>query len=168
MRSGDRGISEGDVRNATVGSIDGINLSAQARSLWAKTGGGEEGNLWSPLYVHMADSALVAHKLWDEWVSDSIKRQISDCVDGDDLAAAALVSWLAGIHDIGKATPGFQYKVAERAEFVQEMGLCLPSAHMVSHPPSHAYMGEIILERKLDGLGWDYSWSLGSIIGSHH
>lgn len=121
-----------------------------------------------PLYVHMADSALVAHKLWDEWVSDSIKRQISDCVDGDDLAAAALVSWLAGIHDIGKATPGFQYKVAERAEFVQEMGLCLPSAHMVSHPPSHAYMGEIILERKLDGLGWDYSWSLGSIIGSHH
>lgn len=120
------------------------------------------------LYVHMADSALVAHKLWDEWVSDSIKRQISDCVDGDDLAAAALVSWLAGIHDIGKATPGFQYKVAERAEFVQEMGLCLPSAHMVSHPPSHAYMGEIILERKLDGLGWDYSWSLGSIIGSHH
>lgn len=29
-------------------------------------------------------------------------------------------------------------------------------------------MGEIILERKLDGLGWDYSWSLGSIIGSHH
>lgn len=168
MRSGDRGISDGDVRNATVGSIDGINLSAQARSLWAKTGGGEEGNLWSPLYVHMADSALVAHKLWDEWVSDSIKRQISDCVDGDDLAAAALVSWLAGIHDIGKATPGFQYKVAERAEFVQEMGLCLPSAHMVSHPPSHAYMGEIILERKLDGLGWDYSWSLGSIIGSHH
>lgn len=161
-------MSEGDVRNATVGSIDGINLSAQARSLWAKTGGGEEGNLWSPLYVHMADSALVAHKLWDEWVSDSIKRQISDCVDGDDLAAAALVSWLAGIHDIGKATPGFQYKVAERAEFVQEMGLCLPSAHMVSHPPSHAYMGEIILERKLDGLGWDYSWSLGSIIGSHH
>ena len=168
MRSGDRGISEGDVRNATVGSIDGINLSAQARSLWAKTGGGEEGNLWSPLYVHMADSALVAHKLWDEWVSDSIKRQISDCVDGDDLAAAALVSWLAGIHDIGKATPGFQYKVAERAEFVQEMGLCLPSAHMVSHPPSHAYMGEIILERKLDGLGWDYSGSLGRIIGSHH
>lgn len=168
MRSGDRSINEGDARNATVGSIDGIDLSPQARSLWAKTGGGEEGNLWSPLYVHMADSALVARKLWDEWVSDSIKRQISDCVDGDDLAAASLVSWLAGIHDIGKATPGFQYKVPERAEFVQEMGLRLPSAHMVSHPPSHANMGEVILERKLDGRGWDYSWSLGGIVGSHH
>lgn len=168
MRSGDRSINEGDARNATVGSIDGIDLSPQARSLWAKTGGGEEGNLWSPLYVHMADSALVARKLWDEWVSDSIKRQISDCVDGDDLAAASLVFWLAGIHDIGKATPGFQYKVPERAEFVQEMGLRLPSAHMVSHPPSHANMGEVILERKLDGRGWDYSWSLGGIVGSHH
>lgn len=168
MRSGDLGINGGDERNVAVGSIEGIDLSPQARSLWAKTGGGEEGNLWSPLYVHMADSALVARKLWDEWASDSIKRQISDCVDGDDLAAAALVSWLAGIHDIGKATPGFQYKVPERAEFVQEMGLCLPSAHMVSHPPSHANMGEVIVERKLDGRGWGYSWSLGSIVGSHH
>lgn len=168
MRSGDLGINGGDERNVAVESIEGIDLSPQARSLWAKTGGGEEGNLWSPLYVHMADSALVARKLWDEWVSDSIKRQISDCVDGDDLAAAALVSWLAGIHDIGKATPGFQYKVPERAEFVQEMGLCLPSAHMVSRPPSHANMGEVIVERKLDDRGWGYSWSLGSIVGSHH
>lgn len=168
MRSGDLGINGGDERNVAVGSIEGIDLSPQARSLWAKTGGGEEGNLWSPLYVHMADSALVARKLWDEWVSDSIKRQISDCVDGDDPAAAALVSWLAGIHDIGKATPGFQYKVPERAEFVQEMGLCLPSARMVSHPPSHANMGEVIVERKLDGRGWGYSWCLGSIVGSHH
>lgn len=168
MRSGDLSINGGDERIVAMGSIEGINLSPQARSLWAKTGGGEEGNLWSPLYVHMADSALVARKLWDEWVSDSIKRQISDCVDGDDAAAAVLVSWLAGIHDIGKATPGFQYKVPERAEYVQEMGLCLPSAHMVSHPPSHANMGEIILERKLDGRGWGYPWSLGSIVGSHH
>ena len=168
MRSGDLSINGGDERIVAMGSIEGINLSPQARSLWAKTGGGEEGNLWSPLYVHMADSALVARKLWDEWVSDSIKRQISDCVDGDDAAAAVLVSWLAGIHDIGKATPGFQYKVPERAEYVQEMGLCLPSAHMVSPPPSHANMGEIILERKLDGRGWGYPWSLGSIVGSHH
>ena len=168
MRSGDLSINGGDERIVAMGPIEGINLSPQARSLWAKTGGGEEGNLWSPLYVHMADSALVARKLWDEWVSDSIKRQISDCVDGDDAAAAVLVSWLAGIHDIGKATPGFQYKVPERAEYVQEMGLCLPSAHMVSHPPSHANMGEIILERKLDGRGWGYPWSLGSIVGSHH
>ena len=31
MRSGDRSINEGDARNATVGSIDGIDLSPQAR-----------------------------------------------------------------------------------------------------------------------------------------
>ena len=39
---------------------------------------------------------------------------------------------------------------------------------MVSHPPSHANMGEVIVERKLDGRGWGYSWCLGSIVGSHH
>lgn len=36
MRSGDLGINGGDERNVAVGSIEGIDLSPQARSLWAK------------------------------------------------------------------------------------------------------------------------------------
>lgn len=36
MRSGDLSINGGDERIVAVGSIDGINLSPQARSLWAK------------------------------------------------------------------------------------------------------------------------------------
>lgn len=148
--------------------IDDALPSPQARSLWAKTGGGEERNLWSPLYVHMADSACVARKLWDEWLSESVKRFITDSVNGDEDAASVLVAWLAGVHDIGKATPGFQYKVLERAELVEEMGLRVPRSHMMNHPPSHANMGEVLLENWLDERGWDYSRMFGSIIGAHH
>ena len=148
--------------------FDGVALSLQARSLWAKTGGGEERNLWSPLYVHMADSACVARKLWDEWLSESAKRFIADSVNDDEDAASALVAWLAGVHDIGKATPGFQYKVLERAELVEEMGLRVPRSHMMNRPPSHANMGEVLLENWLDERGWDYSRMFGSIIGAHH
>ena len=148
--------------------FDGVALSLQARSLWAKTGGGEERNLWSPLYVHMADSACVARKLWDEWLSESAKRFIADSVNDDEDAASALVAWLAGVHDIGKATPGFQYKVLERAELVEEMGLRVPRSHMMNRPPSHANMGEVLLENWLDERGWDYSRMFGSIVGAHH
>ena len=80
----------------------------------------------------------------------------------------ALVAWLAGVHDIGKATPGFQYKVLERAELVEEMGLRVPRSHMMNRPPSHANMGEVLLENWLDERGWDYSRMFGSIIGAHH
>ena len=49
------------------------------------------------------------------------------------------------------------------------MGLRLPSARMMNHPPSHATMGELILERmKLDSRGWASSRMFGSIIGAHH
>ena len=130
-----------------------VSLAPQSRALWAKTGGGEERNLWSSLYVHMLDSMYVARKLWGEWLSGSVKSDISSFI-GSESAAEALVSWLACIHDIGKATPAFQYKVLERAEFVGEMGLRLPSARMMNHPPSHATMGELILEEWLDSRGW--------------
>ena len=168
MQNGNRLKGNTSWRGAFMSPFDGVALSLQARSLWAKTGGGEERNLWSPLYVHMADSACVARKLWDEWLSESAKRFIADSVNDDEDAASALVAWLAGVHDIGKATPGFQYKVLERAELVEEMGLRVPRSHMMNRPPSHANMGEVLLENWLDERGWDYSRMFGSIIGAHH
>lgn len=168
MQYGNRLKGNTSWRGAFMSPFDGVALSLQARSLWAKTGGGEERNLWSPLYVHMADSACVARKLWDEWLSESAKRFIADSVNDDEDAASALVAWLAGVHDIGKATPGFQYKVLERAELVEEMGLRVPRSHMMNRPPSHANMGEVLLENWLDERGWDYSRMFGSIVGAHH
>lgn len=147
--------------------MESIPISSRARALWAKAGGAEERNLWSLLYVHMADSAGVARKLWHEWLAESVKHQIANAFGCDDSATAALVTWLAGIHDIGKATPGFQYKVSERAELVEQAGLQVPSPRMMSHPPSHAFMSEAILEDWLDGRGWGCSWTFGCILGAH-
>ena len=143
-------------------------LSARARALWAKTGSGEERNLWSPLYVHMGDSACVARKLWSCWLPASVKRCISSFLEDDDEAAETLVCWFAGVHDVGKATPGFQFKVPERAELDEEVGLRVPQSHMVPHPPSHANMGEILLENWLDARGWDRPDTFGCVVGAHH
>ncbi len=148
--------------------MDSIPISSRACTLWAKTGGAEERNLWSPLYVHMADSAGVACMLWNEWLAEPVKHQIANAFGCGDSVTAALVTWLAGIHDIGKATPGFQYKVSERAELVEQAGLQVPSPRIMNRPPSHAFMSEVILEDWLDRRGWSCSWTFGCILGAHH
>lgn len=146
-------------------------LSIQTRSLWAKTsmGNNEQRGCWSPLYVHMSDSANVARHLWRDWLPLAERRLIMDAVGSCEAVAESLVIWLSGVHDIGKATPNFQCKVPERAEMVCETGLSVPQAYMMrgsSRP--HAFMGEAILDGWLIHREWDYPSTFSCIIGGHH
>lgn len=144
-----------------------IPLSLAARAVWAKTGGGEMSHLWSPLYVHMGDSAQIARLLWREWLPESEKRFVVNALGGNEAAAEALVVWLAAVHDIGKATPAFQCKVQARAEVVSQTGLVLPDPRMV-YNPSHAFMGQVIIESWLGERGWKHLRTFSCIVGGHH
>ncbi|WP_414429696.1 CRISPR-associated helicase Cas3' [Atopobium sp.] len=148
-----------------------ISLSPEARILWAKTdmSNDEQRGYWLPLYVHMVDSANTAQYLWRDWLPTSEKRVIASAVGGDEAIAEALLVWLAGIHDIGKATPNFQCKVPERAESVLTAGLVLPSPYrMGSKNESHAFMGEAVLDIWLKNRGWNFPSTYSCIVGGHH
>lgn len=142
------------------------NLSPAARSLWAKTGSGEQVDWWSPLYVHLGDSAEAMRLLWRNWLSDAEKCLIADKV-GSDSVAEALAMWLAAVHDIGKATPAFQYKVSVRADLVRASGLSIPASSMMQSL-SHAFMGQVILDDWLCQRGWTHSKTFSCIVGGHH
>src|SRR4051794_36008431 len=92
-------------------------LSQAARSVWAKTSRNEHGEVedWMPLWRHLDDTAAVAGRLWDVWVPRSVRREISIAVDGDDARARRLLTWLAGVHDVGKASPAFAVQYADGA-----------------------------------------------------
>lgn len=124
-------------------------------------------HLWSPLYVHMGDSAHVARLLWCEWLPESEKRLIANSLGGNAIAAESLVVWLAAAHDIGKATPTFQCKVQDRAEAVSQTGLALPDPRMVRNL-SHALMGQVIIETWLNTRNWEYPNTFSCIVGGHH
>lgn len=81
-----------------------IELSDRAKSLWGKTNRVDDTE-WLPLYVHMADSAAMAARIWDTWVPYGTKSIISRDLGNDDDLARKLMIFLAGVHDIGKATP---------------------------------------------------------------
>lgn len=88
---------------------DRVALSDGAKALWGKTNRIDDSE-WLPLYVHMVDSAAMASKIWDTWVPQGTKAVIVGDLGNDEVLARKLMIFMAGIHDIGKATPVFQAK----------------------------------------------------------
>ena len=151
-------------------------LSPRARSLWAKTGAEEMRHRFSPLYVHMSDSGQTMRHLWREWLPVSIKQLVTRNLELDEVSAENTLAWLAAVHDIGKATPGFQCKNSDLAERVEEQGLPIPADMNAGHV-KHAVMGQIILERWIARRGWAQVYkgdtrpaerTYAVVIGGHH
>lgn len=130
-----------------------IELSDRAKSLWGKTNRVDDTE-WLPLYVHMADSAAMAVRIWDTWVPYGTKSIISRDLGNDDDLARKLMIFLAGVHDIGKATPVFQAKPisfgpdAESLAWKPEQaGLPMIAGLRDTSHPTHPIAGQVILER---------------------
>ena len=143
------------------------NLSPQCQMMWAKTSRDDPSG-WLPLYQHMFDSAETARLLWHEWLPESIRHAVADHTGTMD-AAEALYVWLACAHDIGKCSPGFQFKSQQFAERVHETGLDIPAN--VHHPWQHSLMSQVLLMAWLEEHGWydlPTSRTYAIVVGGHH
>lgn len=146
-------------------------LSPAAQSLWAKKSN-DGSMLWLPLWVHMADSAAVAQMLWNRWLPQGVKRAICAGIKEEDLTEQLFV-FLAAAHDLGKATPVFQAKLArplcpgldERiSENLALAGLPMKqyTAFKRASNTPHALATQILLEQ----AGCNKNASV--ILGAHH
>lgn len=154
-----------------------IELSDRAKSLWGKTNRVDDTE-WLPLYVHMADSAAMAVRIWDTWVPYGTKSIISRDLGNDDDLARKLMIFLAGVHDIGKATPVFQAKPisfgpdAESLAWKPEQaGLPMIAGLRDTSHPTHPIAGQVILERYFSLVhkwGERESRQYACVVGGHH
>lgn len=154
-----------------------IELSDRAKSLWGKTNRVDDTE-WLPLYVHMADSAAMAARIWDTWVPYGTKSIISRDLGNDDDLARKLMIFLAGVHDIGKATPVFQAKPisfgpdAESLAWKPEQaGLPMIAGLRDTSHPTHPIAGQVILERYFSLVhkwGGRESRQYACVVGGHH
>lgn len=149
---------------------DHETLSEATRQVWAKSP--RILPYWLPLWRHLADSADVAGRLWDFWLPNSVKGRIGRELPGGEEDGRRLVSWLAGIHDIGKATPAFASQVPQLAARMQDCGFTFdPTVRADRRLVPHATAGHVIL---LDWLNRQYSWAswqaapFAVIVGGHH
>ena len=145
----------------------------------------------APSFVHMADSSAVAFRLWDEWLPRSTKRVLSSFIEEG--TARSFFSFIAAVHDVGKATPAFQSQpcwvpcdgsVSSLMWLPEGAGLPFPAGSCDSRGPNHAFSGQVILEQYLnDKMVGDTSAevssaqladarkgarSIASIVGCHH
>jgi len=77
----------------------------------AKFSSGEDGSQRvHPLICHMLDVATVAEAIWQDCLAERLRLRLSGSFQLDEESARRWVAFLAGAHDLGKATPVFQAK----------------------------------------------------------
>lgn len=146
-------------------------LSSAAASVWAKSTKDDSG--WLPLWRHLADSAGVAGRLWDEWLPRSVRALISQSLPGGEADGRRLLVWLAGVHDLGKATPAFAHQVRPLADQMRKAGLDMPDRIPIQDRKlvPHALAGHLLLEEWLtDTWGWPRAAArqVAVVVGGHH
>ncbi|MEV0733166.1 CRISPR-associated helicase Cas3' [Polymorphospora sp. NPDC050346] len=152
-------------------AADGPKLGDAARAVWGKTDRkGTSPVGWLPLWRHLADAADVAGQLWDHWLGPAVRRRIADELPGGDADGRTLAVWIAGVHDIGKATPAFACQAHALAERMRDHGLDyqrdLIRADRRYAP--HATAGQIVLAEWLQDRGWTDPHPYAVIVGGHH
>ncbi|MDH6521979.1 CRISPR-associated endonuclease/helicase Cas3 [Streptomyces sp. SAI-135] len=147
-------------------------LGVPARSVWAKHD--RDGDGWMPLWRHMEDSAAVAGFLWDEWLPAGVRALIAGVLPGGEADGRRLALWLAGVHDVGKATPAFACQVEQLADGMREQGLEMRSRQAMGPDrrlAPHGLAGQVLLGEWLqERHGWP-ARQVGQfvvVVGGHH
>ncbi|WP_318199140.1 CRISPR-associated helicase Cas3' [Streptomyces sp. SCL15-4] len=147
-------------------------LGGPARSVWAKYDRDTEG--WLPLWRHMEDAAAVASLLWDRWLPVGVRRLVAEALPQGDADARVLAVWLAGVHDIGKATPAFACQVDQLADTMRGHGLEMRSAKAMGpdrRVAPHGLAGQVLLGEWLEERhGWApaRTGQFTVAVGGHH
>ncbi|KOG91435.1 CRISPR-associated protein Cas3, partial [Streptomyces varsoviensis] len=147
-------------------------LPSAARVVWAKHDRKTEG--WLPLWRHMADSAAVAGELWERWVPRSVRGLVAEALPGGEEDALRLARFLAGVHDVGKATPAFACQVESLAVGMRDAGLDMLTMKEYGTDrrlAPHGLAGQLLLQEWLEerfGLAGRVSGQFAVVVGGHH
>lgn len=108
---------------ALYGVLDPADTPLYQR-LWAKTS--RDKAQIHPLICHLLDVAQVTLALWQYALTDGLRSHFANALQlGQDEAGRTIAFW-AGLHDLGKASPGFQRKYAPAQEELTAAGLSFP------------------------------------------
>ena len=114
--------------------------------LWAKREprGKSETTSCHLLIYHLLDVAAVAAAMWDLVLGTGQRSWLENTLGLEAEATRRQLAMLAGLHDIGKATPAFQKKAPDLYEALRDAGL-----HERSDDTPHGTLSAVILSRWL-------------------
>lgn len=84
------------------------------------------------LIYHMIDVGQVALALWNTAVPDPVRNQLVQSLNLNSAKAGRLIAFWASMHDLGKASPSFQFhKTLRKTSLGQELKQALESAGLI-------------------------------------
>lgn len=124
---------------------------------------------YHPFIYHCIDVAAVAELLWKEVLKPHFKGEMSRELGLEPDLAGKCLAFLAGLHDIGKATPVFQGQWREARIRLEEAGLSCPlQLSQVHHGTlTTCLLGELF-PTFLPSLPPPLIRQLAFILGGHH
>lgn len=153
-----------------------LDPSSPSSVVWAKTNMRDPSDLrWLALPQHAADTMLTAGKIWDEFLAEHVKTLLAEAFEGED-AARRVTSFIAGCHDVGKATPAFEKQARgetgeRRLNALEAAGLTIPDTVVKPSELRHEISGYWAMMEWLQttlGLSSDDASRLAIVIGGHH
>ncbi|MEU9305082.1 CRISPR-associated endonuclease Cas3'' [Streptomyces sp. NPDC048269] len=129
-----------------------------------------------PLLCHLVDTAVMADLLWDTYLSRAQRRLIARALGVEADVARRVVAFWAGLHDIGKAVPGWQGQPADLVAALVQVGFPTPGAVDAAVLGRHEASSQLLVPSLLNGLGWALDGQRdrvaavvgGLIAGGHH
>jgi CRISPR-associated endonuclease/helicase Cas3 len=144
-------------------------LSEAAWSVWAKSP--DEKGDWLPLAQHLLDARAVVTELMDTWVPARVVSEMARSSGVTPDVMRVIVQFLAGAHDIGKATPAFAVKSPILADLMGAYGLFVPQVIADVGRAHHTVTGQNVMRQWLRSTrqwapGAANTWAV--VIGGHH
>lgn len=151
-------------------SNDGATSGNARAVLWAKFD--PETLDWYPLEGHLRDTAEVARWMWSRWVPAATRDVLVRDL-GDAGLAEKVAVFVAGAHDVGKASAAFATQVPAMEGRVRDAGLPVPRYGRQRRHVPHGMAGAVSFRAHARRRwGWKNRRSCGdglaAVIGGHH
>lgn len=149
--------------------------------LWAKTDRAHPHNptRFHPLICHLIDVGMVAEALWRDSLSQGVRKRIARQLNLSVDDAGRTISYWAALHDLGKASPAFQWRWKPGLDALRKHGAPFDLVTVTTRKAYHALITTVLLRRysreaganaHLPNLmmGRSAARAVGRAIGGHH
>ena len=138
-------------------------MDANIIKLWAKKSDDSADRY--PLLFHMLDTAAVCQKIWGKCLQKSAQQFMAKELAVSSESTMQWVSFLAGSHDIGKASPGFQSRSNAAKQELEKLGFDFEDVADVPH----GIVSACVLPELFQGkLSTQLAKKLAVVLGGHH
>ncbi|MCM8749102.1 CRISPR-associated helicase Cas3' [Thermomicrobiaceae bacterium CFH 74404] len=144
-------------------------------TLWAKLPREPDRHTYHPLICHLIDVACVTEALWELGLTSGARQLLAHALGLREDEARCWLAFWAGLHDVGKAFPGFQIREQgspiERAATRQVLAAGFPRGMPTVQPAPHGTVTACVLKSLLVeefAHSPDLARAVAYAVGGHH